>query len=79
MESETSELMNQFGGSAMANMAFGIMFLLYTGIKKLCDRPSKCKSHIHCCCIDVDVQDKTAHSRGELELQVGEEDPISLV
>ena len=79
MESETSELMKQFGGSAMANMAFGVLVLLGMGIKKLCDRPSKCKSHIHCCCLDLDVQDKTVHSRGELELQVGEEDPISAV
>ena len=78
MESESGELMKQFGGSAMANMAFGIMVMLYLGVKKLCDRPSKCKSHIHCCCIDLDVQDKTI--RSEIELQVGEEDhPISLV
>ena len=77
MDSETSELMKQFGGSAMANMAFGVMFLLYAGIKKLCDRPSKCKSHIHCCCLELDVQDKTM--RSEIELQVGEEDPISAV
>ena len=77
MDSETSELIKQFGGSAMANMAFGVLFLLYMGVKKLCDRPSKCKSHIHCCCLDLDVQDKTIRSRGEV--QVGEEDPIELV
>ena len=76
MESETSELMRQFGGSAMANMAFGVLFLFYMGIKKLCDRPSKCKSHIHCCCIDLDVQDKTSRSREKV--QIGEEDPIEL-
>ena len=77
MDSETSELIKQFGGSAMANMAFGVLFLLYMGVKKLCDRPSKCKSHIHCCCLDLDVQDKTIRSRGEVH--VGEEDPIELV
>jgi hypothetical protein len=54
-----------------------VLFLLYMGVKKLCDRPSKCKSHIHCCCLDLDVQDKTTRSRGEV--QVGEEDPIELV
>ena len=77
MDSETSELIKQFGGSAMANMAFGVLFLLYMGVKKLCDRPSKCKSHIHCCCLDLDVQDKTSRSRGKV--QIGEEDPIELV
>jgi hypothetical protein len=75
MDSETNELMKQFGGSAMANMAFGLMFLLYAGIKKICDRPSKCKSHIHCCCIDLDVQDKTI--RSEIELTNDEENPIT--
>ena len=56
---ENSDFMKQFSGSATANLAFGAIFLLYMGIKKLCNRPSKCKSHIHCCCLDMDVQDTT--------------------
>ena len=57
-----SDFMKQFSGSATANLAFGVLFMLYIGIKKLCTRESKCKSHIHCCCLDLDVRDKTVHS-----------------
>jgi hypothetical protein len=77
MNSETSELMKQFGGSAMANVAFGILFMLYMGIKKLCDRPSRCKSHIHCCCLELDIKDKT--ERSQVEIEIGEENTISPV
>ena len=37
------------------------------GVKKLCNRPSKCKSHIHCCCIELDVADKTIRSLPEVD------------
>ena len=69
--------MKQFGGSAMANVAFGILFMLYMGIKKLCDRPSRCKSHIHCCCLELDIKDKT--ERSQVEIEIGEENTISPV
>jgi hypothetical protein len=78
MDSEsTGELMKQFSGSALANVAFGFLFLFYMGIKKICDRPSRCKSHIHCCCFDLDIKDKT--NRNTTEIEVGEEKPISQV
>jgi len=76
MDSETSELMKQFGGSAMANVAFGILFMLYMGIKKLCDRPSRCKSHIHCCCLELDVRDKTERSLSEIEMKEMTTSPV---
>jgi hypothetical protein len=58
---EEGEFMKQFTGSAAANVAFGVLFMLYMGVKRLCNRPSRCKSHLHCCCIDVDVRDQTLH------------------
>ena len=52
------EFMKQFGGSAAANMVtvavLGILMLL----KKACDRPSRCKSHLH----DVEVTDRTGNT-----------------
>ena len=56
------EFMKQFGGSAAANMVtvavLGILMLL----KKACARPSRCKSHLHCPCIDVEVTDRTGNT-----------------
>ena len=63
------ELFKQFQGSGLANLAFGLLFLLYMGAKKLCNRPSKCKSHIHCCCIELDVSDKTIRSLPEVDTE----------
>jgi hypothetical protein len=73
MDSE-SDFLKQFSGSATANLAFGVLFMLYMGAKKLCDRKSKCKSHVHCCCLDMDVVD--AESRAPepavVELEEGQ-------
>ena len=38
---------------------------VYFGIRKLCERDSKCKSHIHCCCIDLNVRDPTLRTEPE--------------
>ena len=67
---EDSDFMKQFSGSATANLAFGALYLLYMGMKRLCNRPSRCKSHLHCCCIDVDVRDPTL--REPIEITEGE-------
>ena len=32
------------------------------GLKSLCNRKSKCKSHIHCPCIDVDIVDRNGNT-----------------
>ena len=53
------DFLKQFGGSASANLVFVIGFLLYTGLKKLCTRNSKCKTKFHSCCLDVDISDQT--------------------
>ena len=59
---EGSEFMKQFGGSAAANLVtvavLGVLMLL----KKVCDRPSRCKSHLHCPCIDVEVADRRGNT-----------------
>ena len=54
---EDEAFMKQFTGSASANMVFVIAFMVYTGLKKLCSRDSKCKTKVHTCCIDVDIRD----------------------
>ena len=55
----TGEFAKQFGGSAVANIVTLLGVGLLVGLKKLCDRPSRCKSHIHCPCLDVEVMDRT--------------------
>ena len=58
----TGEFMKQFGGSAAANLVtvavLGVLILL----KKVCDRPSRCKSRLHCPCLDVEVMDRTGNT-----------------
>ena len=56
---ESSEFWNQFAGSGVANVLLVIAVGVFAGLKKLCTRKSKCKSHLHCCCLDVDVRDPT--------------------
>jgi len=58
-EQEKSEFWNQFAGSSTANVLVILVAGLVWGMKKLCNRNSRCKSHIHCCCLDLDVRDKT--------------------
>ena len=56
---ENSEFWNQFAGSGTANVFMVLAFGLFMGLKKLCARDSRCKSRIHCCCLDLDVRDRT--------------------
>ena len=53
------EFMKQFGGSAAANGITGIILLVILGLRKLCNRKSKCKSKLHTCCLDVEIRDET--------------------
>jgi len=62
MDLETT-FVQQFTGSATANLAFGLLFLLFIGLKKLCDRKSKCKSRCHTGWCDIDVRDVTMRER----------------
>ena len=58
----TGEFGKQFGGSAVANLFTLLVVGVLMGLKKLCDRPCKCKSHLHCPCLDVDVSDQSRNS-----------------
>jgi len=55
----TGEFAKQFGGSAVANIVTLVVVGILVGLKKLCDRPSRCKSHLHCPCLDVEVLDRS--------------------
>ena len=55
---ENSEFWNQFAGSGVANIFMILAVGVYYGVRKLCERDSRCKSHIHCCCLDLDVSDR---------------------
>ena len=73
--SPDAEFWNQFAGSSSANVLTILAIGLFLGLKKLCNRDSRCKSHIHCCCLDLDVRDKTSRTKPDLT----DEAPPSLV
>jgi len=54
---------DQLAGSGSANIITFVVVGLFIGLRKLCNRNSKCKSHIHCCCLDVDVRDRTLRAQ----------------
>ena len=56
---ENSEFWNQFVGSSSANAITAVVLMVFYSLKKLCTRESKCKSHFHSCCCDIDVRDVT--------------------
>ena len=53
------QFMQQFGGSASANLVFVVGFFVMAACKKLCSRKSRCHSKFHSCCLDVDIADGT--------------------
>ena len=55
----TGEFGKQFGGSAAANIMTIALVGLIIGLKKLCNRPCRCKSHLHCPCLDVIIMDRS--------------------
>ena len=61
---DESQFMTQFTGSASANLMFFVLFMLFTGMKKLCERHSnsKCHTKLHSCCCDIDLEDRTRRS-----------------
>ena len=63
-EQAAGEFAKQFSGSAAANgitlLVLGVLYAL----KKCIDRPSRCKSKLHTCCLDVEISDKSQTSRG---------------
>ena len=55
----TGDFGKQFGGSAAANIVTLLLLGIFMGLKKLCNRPSRCKSHLHCPCLDVNIMDRS--------------------
>lgn len=57
--STDSEFWNQFAGSTSANLLVMVVLGIGWSVRKLCERKTKCKSHVHCCCLDLVVRDQT--------------------
>jgi hypothetical protein len=74
----TGEFGKQFGGSAMANIFTLLLVGLFMGLKKLCNRKSKCKSHIHCPCLDVDIVDQTGNTIRTVPENVDDSGPVAV-
>ena len=78
-EEVTGEFMKQFGGSAAANGITGIILLVLFGLRKLCNRKSKCKSNLHTCCLDVEIRDETMRASPLKETEKAVKDREHLV
>jgi hypothetical protein len=66
-----SEFMKQFVGSGAANMlTIGAVGLFWCA-RKLFSRNSRCKSKLHCCCLEVEVADKTLHEAPKITDESG--------
>jgi len=59
MEVETSsQFLSNMTGSALGNVLTLFVFGFLYALKKLCDRPSKCKSSCHTGCCDISIADR---------------------
>ena len=74
----TGEFGKQFGGSAVANLFTLLVVGVLMGLKKLCDRPCKCKSHLHCPCLDVDVSDRSRNTLRTVPKSVDGSGPVAV-
>ena len=74
----SDEFMKQFGGSAAANGITVAIFGLLMLLKKWCDRPSKCKSRLHCGCLDVEILDRDATRRSTAPKTTAETGPAAV-
>jgi hypothetical protein len=66
------EFMKQFSGSAAANGITMLIFAVLYGLKKCCDRPSRCKSKFHSCCLDIELSDRSQTSRKRPSITVAD-------
>ena len=65
MDDGQGEFIKQFGGSAAANAFTMLVFGVLWALKKGGDRPSRCKSKLHTCCLDIEVSDRSKTDRRE--------------
>ena len=68
---DSSEFMKQFMGSGTANILTICVLGVCWCARKLLSRNSKCKSRLHCCCLDVEVADKTLHKAPNITAERG--------
>ena len=78
MEGTDGEFMKQFGGSAAANALTMFLFGLLWCLKKVCDRPSRCKSKLHTCCLDIEVTDRKATLRNTEPITTADKGPFQV-
>ena len=72
MEAATdSEFMKQFAGSGAANVLTIVAVGVFWCARKLFSRDSRCKSKLHCCCLDVEVADKTLRKAPTITAESG--------
>lgn len=57
------EFLKQLAGSGSANLLTLVVLGVLWGLKNMCARKRKCKSHLHTCCLDVEVRDETTRVR----------------
>ena len=60
----SDQWLEQLSVSAAANGLTIAIVGVFVLLKRLCERPSKCKSHLHCPCLDVEVVDRDTIRRG---------------
>jgi hypothetical protein len=65
----SNEFMDQFSGSAAANGITIAIFGLIMVLKRMC------KSHLHCCCLDVEVMDRDKTRRSSAPKTTDETGP----
>ena len=71
----TGEFGKQFGGSAAANIMTIALVGLIIALKKLCNRPCRCKSHLHCPCLDVNIMDRSNTNLRQVPESVDRQQP----
>ena len=54
----SSQFLSNMTGSALGNLLTLTVFGFLYALKKLCDRPSKCKSSCHTGCCDISIADR---------------------
>ena len=72
---QAGEFMKQFSGSAAANVVTVLLMGCLMLLKKCCDRPSRCKSHLHCPCLDVEMMDREKTRRSTVPVTAAEGAP----
>ena len=75
MEEPSGDFTKQLSVSTAANgLTLLILGILY-GLKKCIDRPSRCKSKLHTCCLDIEMSDRSQTKRSARPINPDEPGP----